>query len=612
MPPSPRPSWLQTRLSGAGTGALAGLLLVLLEVPLRYLPALHGTQVPPQGLLPVAAALMASAGGALAGLVHPLLPALVLAVAAATGSLAPAVAAGLGLAAGTLAWALRRWPWALRRWPWTAALPVLGLLGLALAWQDPRPAVGATDARDGRPPDIVLVVLDTVAADETSLHGAPLDTTPTLQALAAWGTWFTQATSPAPWTVPAHAAILTGQMPDEVGCHHEHPALPPGVPTTAEALAAAGYRTGAFLANPWVGRFNGLTRGFAHQESQWERARAARAFSLLGLLPHQPGKGGAAIVGAALRWLDTEPERPAFVLINLLEAHSPFQDTPQADRYGVLDPQGTGDRSHQVQEAGPAAVPDYPRPGELDQARRLHAAGIRADDDLVGQLLTALQDRGRWDRTALVVTADHGEAFGEHGFYGHMIGLHTETLHVPLVVRSPGSAAARVDSPVSTLRIHPTILALAGLNPGDAAPLGLGGAPQPPAPWPESVQLRPLQVLADRRREGQDAGLGELDGRAARARDARWAVLARAPADGGPTAWSLYDLQADPQERRDLQPELLAGTLDPDQQAAIAALHVRVQVRLARLPSGQAAATAPPLGDDLRVQLQALGYLGGD
>ena len=301
------------------------------------------------------------------------------------------------------------------------------------------------------------------------------------------------------------------------------------------------------------------------------------------------------------------------MFINLLEAHSPYQDVPQADRFGAKDIQQIGQRAHLVQEAGPEAVPDFPRQGEVEQARLLHAAGIRADDDLVGQLLAGLDRRNRTDQTDLVVTADHGESMGEHGYYGHMIGLHSQNLHVPLVVVAPNRPPARVDTPVSTRRIHPTILSLAGLPPGASAPLPLAGQADPPGQAPQSEQFRPLQVLADRRRDGVTPDLGPLDSRAARARDDRWAVLAEAPTNGGPIRWSLYDLQADPVEAHDLQADLEAGRLPPEAAQAVSALHTRVQALLGKVEV--AAGQAPPVqavDSDLRAQLQALGYMAGD
>jgi arylsulfatase A-like enzyme len=406
----------------------------------------------------------------------------------------------------------------------------------------------------------------------------------------------------APWTVPSHASLLTGEHPRTLGCHHEHPSLPDGVPTTAELLADAGYRTGAFLANPWVGRFNGLTRGFQHTESLWELQRRSQAFTWVRLVASlggegEPAKGGSLLVRHTLDWLDRAGDTPSFVLVNLLEAHSPFHYVPEAERFGVADPVGVGERTHRVQMLGPDAL-DYPRPGEVEQARRLHAAGIRFVDSLVGDLVAGLEERGRLDRTLLVVTSDHGEAFGEHGFHGHMVGLHAQTLHVPLVMRHPSLEAGRVVEEVVSLRsVHPTLV---GFATGTASPGSLLAESESVA-WSE--QRRPLQVLNDWTSEGErDAsGLSHIDGRALRVRRGDLVLLRETPAAGGEPRFSFYDLAQDPTEAHDLWPDPRAQGLLP-----------LLEAHAAKAVAGAAdAAPSSDLPVDLRAQLEALGYLGG-
>jgi arylsulfatase A-like enzyme len=583
----PRPRWQR----GALAGALAGFAFAILETVGRYLPAVAGTDLSPDAALPLLAVLAYVGAGALLGLVHPLLgmgaPVLLVALA---GEHAPRAVA-LALTAVGAGFAGLRHP---RVAGATAAVALAG--GFLLPRAEP-PQAG-TPGRS----DVVLVVLDTVGAGSTSLHGAELPTTPVLESLAREGVWFRRAVATAPWTVPSHASLLTGEHPRTLGCHHEHPSLPEGVPTTAEILADAGYRTGAFLANPWVGRFNGLTRGFQHTESLWELQRRSQAFTWVRLAgsiggESEPAKGGSLLVRHTLDWLDRGGDTPSFVLVNLLEAHSPFHHVPEAQRFGVADPIGVGERTHQAQMLGPDAL-DYPRPGEVEQARRLHAAGIRFVDSLVGDLVAGLEERGRLDRTLLVVTSDHGEAFGEHGFHGHMVGLHAETLHVPLVMRHPSLEAGRVVEEVVSLRsVHPTLV---GFATGTATPGSLLAEPESVA-WSE--QRRPLQVLSDWKSEGEsDASrLSHIDGRALRVRRGDLVLLRETPAAGGEPRFSFYDLAQDPTEAHDLWPDPRAQELLP-----------LLEAHAAKAVAG--AEDADPSGDlpvDLRAQLEALGYLGG-
>ncbi len=504
---------------GLRCGLLGGLLLALLETLLRYLPALAGTDVAAGALLPVTAGVIVAIPAGLLSLAHPLagLAAVVL-VGAAGGGLVGGVLAVLAAALAVL----------LSAHPRGSAAVVLGAALGALLLR--APPTGRCEA-----PVVVLAVLDTVGAAATSLHGSPLPTTPSLVALAARGVVFSEAISPAPWTLPAHAALLTGQHARHVGGHHEHLALSADAVTIAERLSAAGWRTGAFVANPWIGRETGMTRGFDHQEHHSEISAAGGALSALALLPVRRNKGGRSLVRRAVHWVGRCQGQPSFVLLNLLEAHSPFHQNPEPGRFGVADPERISRRMAAVQLQGPTGAAGFPEPGELDAARRVYAAGVAEADALVGALAAALPD------AALLVTADHGEAFGEHGFYGHMIGIHAEVLAVPLVVVGPGIASGEVRAPVSTLRVHDTLLDLAGLPAPDSLLSGDHDAPV------ISEQLRPVLKLTDLGERAEDW----MDSRVARIQQGDAVLVCRRPA-AGPVQWSLYDHAGDPGEAESL------------------------------------------------------------
>jgi arylsulfatase A-like enzyme len=460
---------------------------------------------------------------------------------------------------------------------------------------------GATPDKAPSRPDILLIVLDTVGARHTSLHGYALDTTPVLKELAREGAWFRNAIATASWTIPSHASLFTGEPPRTAGCHHEQPELVDGLPTTAELLGQAGYRTGAFVANPWVGKFNGLTRGFDHQEHLWEIAGTAHSFGVLRLLlglrsPQEPTKGGATLIKRLLSWLDEGNGLPSFAFLNLMEAHSPYQEVPDAGRYGVDDPETVGKRIQQAQMHGPDLI-DYPRPGEVEAGKRLYAAAIRHADELVGRLIDELKRRGRLDRTAVLVTSDHGDAFGEHGFHGHMVGLYEETLHVPLILLYPPAvpAARIVDRVVSLAQVHAT---LAELAQGSAVAGSLLEVLRGPgaAGTAVSEQRRPLQVLTDFRRGGE-RDLSHLDTRALRVRMGDLVLLRETSTISGEVSHSLFDLATDAQETRNLLPDRRAAGL----RAALEAHGAK--------PAATTGEFSVPTG--LREHLQALGYLSG-
>ena len=577
--------------SGLIVGVLAGFALAALETIFRYLPALSATDLTLEPPAPLSAALLYALVAGTAGLLRWWcgLGALALVCLAAPGLDGP----GILLVAVA---ALAGWLGA-QRAEWSLATAGLALgVGVILSWPSSQTSLPRDfGARTSRP-DILLVVLDTVPARSTSLHGYELDTTPNLEKLAAGGAWFRSAVAPAPWTVPSHASLFTGALPREVNCHHESPVLPENVPTLAERLGATGYRTGAFVANPWVGRFNGLTRGFSHQEALWEISNSHRSFAILRLLGRfwqaETDKGAPELMRRALSWWDRADGEPSFVFLNLMEAHSPFHQVPGAAHYGVENPHAVGERTKLAQMAGPEPI-GYPRPGEAEAARRLQAAGIRYLDDLIGELLETLRAQGRLEHTVIAVTSDHGEAFGEHGFHGHMVGLYEETLHVPLVLHYPPAIAAGtvVGDPVPLRMLHQTLLTLAGL-PGFEATLFTPAASNDG--FAISEQMRPLQVLADHIRGGAPDS-SQLDRRALRVRRGDLVLLRETPTSGGEPRWLFFDLAADPGETRNLWPDPRAVPLRVHLES-----HDQIPLATGKWPS-------PP--EDLREQLHALGYL---
>ena len=569
---------------GAALGALSGLFLGALETLCRYLPALADSDLRAELEPALLSTAFYCALGAAGGVLHRALGALaLLAVPALSldldplGFLAAPAALGLGWLAASrppLAWA-------------GAALVFAGLLWL------PRPAL----PREGRPPgpDLALVVLDTVAARDTSLHGGPFDTTPSLAALAAEGVHWSRALAPAPWTVPSHASLFTGQPARTAGAHHEHPVLAEGLPTAAEELARSGYRTAAFVANPWMARATGITRGFAYQEAVWDLAARRSAFSALRALdrlrPPPPGKGGEALVSRALAWLERGGEQPSFVFLNLMEAHTPYHQVPEPGRFGVADPVALGERIHQAQLYGQDAI-DFPRPGEREAARRLYAAAVRAADDRLADFVEGLRRRGRLDRTLLVVTSDHGESFGEHGFTGHVIGLYEDTLHVPLVLRHPELAwgGRERGELVELARVYDTLLAASG----ESRARSLLAADSSGDAFAVSEQRRPVRTLA-RFRNHLDRDRAALDNRALRVRAGPLVLLRETPAQDGLPRFALFDLEADPGEQRPLWPDPRAAAL---------------LERMARFDALEVEGDRDPFFDErFRERLEALGYL---
>jgi arylsulfatase A-like enzyme len=346
-------------------------------------------------------------------------------------------------------------------------------------------------------PDILLIVLDTVRAENVSAYGYDRPTTPNLDALAAEGALFLDATSPSTWSLPSHASLFTGLFPSRHGAHGEHRFLEPDVPTLAEALAANGYETRCFTANAWISDSLGLTRGFAWSDEAWRDGAVGRGFLFIFRLLDRlgmgiPDKGGAQVVSNFEEWIETRPEdaAPAFVFMNFIEAHFPYHQLP--DEYLVRFTSIPKDELQDVSVRLLAAQfggdnPDADEVGEAAMA--MYDGGILYSDFLLGRVVAALRAAGTLDDTILIVLSDHGELVGEHGVFGHGVALYEPMIRVPFFIRYPSrlQAGSRVSTPVSTVGIYATVLDLLGLEPpgspqvASLLPTISGGPPGGPA-----------------------------------------------------------------------------------------------------------------------------------
>jgi arylsulfatase A-like enzyme len=398
--------------------------------------------------------------------------------------------AALLLSAG-LGWQFSKMPAmreALSRWRAQVALAttilLLTLCVNAVLYFRERAATGSqVAARDGAP-NVLLIIWDTVRARSLSLYGHELATTPRLEALADRGATFTQAISTSPWTLPAHASMFTGRLPHETSVAWYSP-LDRAHATLAERLQEHGWMTAAFAANIlYVDWEHGLFRGFAHFEDFRVTPGQIMVSSSIGgrilrgdggwtpgflrtLLGHEHefiGRKWADQVNADfLAWLDNSgTDRPFFAALNFFDAHLPYappapfdtlfgprrRETSFGERFArLLDGRDKWDLGAE----------------DLEAEVRMYEASIAYLDDRLAMLLDSLAARGVLDNTLVIVTSDHGEAFGEHEDFEHGSSLYFEQTHVPLVISLPGHVPEGfvIDEPVSTREIAATIEAIA-------------------------------------------------------------------------------------------------------------------------------------------------------
>ena len=517
-----------------------------------------------------------------------------------TGAAIWMVLGAAGLLAGLL---LSRLPPRPSRWA-ILFLPVIlatTLGGLAvLLGRTPFPLL---PPRSSGPPDLLLVVLDTTRADFAPAASDSAWPTPGLARIAAEGQTFSSCFSTSCWTVPAHASLFTGRLPAAHGTTWNQPHLPEDLPTLAQRLAQAGWRTAGFSANPWIGPAFGFDRGFDLFLEVNADHRPLRPWATA-FLPSRltapaldlfDDKGGLTLASEALRHLAGDHGRPVFTFLNLLEPHLPYLP-PRRFRNQVAAAGWSLSRIHALDQnplaglAGSAVADDDTR-----LLRTLYAAEVAYADSLLARILERLSRSGRLDHTIIVVTSDHGENLNDHAPLDHQLGLYDTLVHVPLLIRYPAGvpAGSTENGLVSLASIPRRILQLAGVLPGtDEA-----GAQAPPAGRVYFQYARPDPVLDRvRSRLGLDPSPWDrsLDG--IRSEDHKWIRSS----DGHHMA---FDLEADPLEQHNL---FHAGMTDEEPWSRLAASLEQ------RLPAGAAAGTGSPsleMSPEIRQRLRSLGYL---
>jgi choline-sulfatase len=370
--------------------------------------------------------------------------------------------------------------------------------GAPSLWSNPLVAAPWAEAP---PPNVVLYVVDALRADRLGLYGSKRHTSPFLDALGGRSLVFEHAYTAASWTKPSVATLLTGLFPQthRLGAHYYTDRMPDEAPTLQSDLRARGYATAQFSANAFTGTLSNLDRGF-------DLTMAPDAFRQM-----SAGRGkvsAEALNGRVLPWLDAHANQSFFLYIQSVEPHEPRAPTPPgADPFDAYD------------------------------------AEVAVNDREIGRLYQRLVDLGLASRTLLIVTSDHGEAFGEHGQWGHGLSTYEEEIHVPLIVHWPGTLQpSAVTEPVSLVDVVPTTLDLCRVS-FDAAraqgrslvPGSRAGQPARPILSARFVYPEDLDVHGSDRVESQALV------------DVPWKLIVIG--NPGAPRYELYDLASDPHER---------------------------------------------------------------
>jgi arylsulfatase A-like enzyme/cytochrome c-type biogenesis protein CcmH/NrfG len=403
---------------------------------------------------------------------------------------------------------------------------------LACRSEGPQPPAQAAPAAR----NLLLITIDTLRADRIGAYGYDTARTPAMDALATEGVRFAHAYATAPITLPSHASLMTGRYPAGHGSRHNGVRMDLKTPTLADALSQAGFATGAFVAAYPLDRRFGLIKGFETYGDRMPPSRNGRAIN------ERPGR---EVVDQALAWLASHRGGRFFLWVHLFEPHAPYGDP--------ADPRG-------------------------------RAPGARYDDEVAeadrqaGRVIEALgTDR---QSTLVVVASDHGEAFGEHGEFGHSIFVYDTTLRVPLIMSGAGlPRGTTIADPVALIDVAPTTMRLLGVAAFDTDGIDLGRA----------IAGDPLparELFAESFAPLLDFGWSPLQ--VLRARPWKYIEAPRP---------ELYDIVQDPGETQDVASR---------EKPRAAGMHARIVAR-----AGATLDATATIDRDARARLQALGYAAG-
>jgi len=322
----------------------------------------------------------------------------------------------------------------------------------------------------GKPvgPNVILIIVDTMRADHLGCYGYDRACTPTIDSLAAEGTLFASCQANAPWTLPSHASIWTGLTPlqHRTGSFNGNLyGLDVSLPTFATVLNENGYVTVGFVNVSFLAHGFGFGTGFDH-------------YSV-----YADGHGRAGeTVDEVLAWFaeNIGNQAPKLLVVHLFDVHAPYDPPAPFDTLfspvGVEGGTNWSSDSFRVLQIN-LSLDEWSRlvsdemlaasiMREREQMLDMYDGEIAWVDSQLGRLLAGLREMGVTEGALVMITADHGEEFVEHGFYGHGHSLYQELLHVPLIVSGPGIPRGAVETAtVSLIDIMPTILLFAGLEP---------------------------------------------------------------------------------------------------------------------------------------------------
>src|SRR6185437_1326717 len=296
-----------------------------------------------------------------------------------------------------------------------------------------------------KPPNVLLITVDTLRADHLSCYGYARKTSPYIDGLAREGVRFSRAYTVIPLTGPAHLSLFTRRYPQENGVRRNGVALPDdrAIVTLPQILRSHGYQTGAFISSwPLLGRLTHLDHYFASYDED-----LPRTYQLF-----NSSRYAEDVTPRALKWLHkhANKKKPFFLWVHYFDPHEPYLYRAAFDPPDV-------DKAHPYQP---------PKDRDMRDRMRNYDSEVYYADHNIGKLLDALDASHIKDSTVVVLVADHGESLGQHDYVGHGLHLFEGIIHIPFIIRYPGHVKAGqvIDKPVSIIDLMPTVVDLTVKN----------------------------------------------------------------------------------------------------------------------------------------------------
>jgi arylsulfatase A-like enzyme len=427
--------------------------------------------------------------------------------------------------------------------------------------------LGCGDTR--RPPNVIVVVIDTLRQDHVGCYGYPADTTPNIDALAEIGVRFDNAYSQAPWTTPSFATMLTSHYPTTHGVVRKPDRLDDRFVLLPEVLSEHGYATGAVISHYFL-------------KSKWNLCQGFKVYDESCILGHG-GVSSPHVTRTSLDLVDRFAAGPFFLLVHYFDPHYDYIEHEEFLNTADLGYDGPITSGMVYTEL--LDMVEELTETDLAYLRRVYDSEIAFTDAHIGTLLEGLEDRGLFEDSLIIVTADHGEEFRERRTIGHGHSLYNELIKVPLIIKLPRSRqTGPIDANVGLVDLYPTILDLLEI-PFDHEIAGVSMVnddgvldPRPAPVYSETEWGRYRAVI-----NGHTKLIRRLE----------------------PSRIWAFDLASDAGERK--------GPLDPRRPETwgdtARSLDRLLEAWMKRVATAKVAAASVEVTDEEREQLEALGYL---